>query len=210
MAFEQIPDVSDNAGSNFFSKRFGQRVVDRLNRKCLVTLPPNSGSGFIWQTETHWMLDLTKANFGSGTGTTTHNLQLSDATTGGAALVGVRWGEIAGFVADSGMDVDNDPLFTVTLASNGVRIIYADITGAYGTGTSIWTPSACDVAEGSALPSDTSTHAYFKIGQATRESDGSGGYRVASGSIGQTVSGSQGFVRNYYGTSTYLQHNWLI
>jgi hypothetical protein len=197
----------------FLSKAFGNRVIQRCNRMFRrVFLPPGfTGHGKFIEDEWAIDLDLSNVEFDTGiTGATSHNLQLSNATEAGVAKIGVRWGEIAGFVADSGMDVSNSPLFTVTLASNGVRIIYADITGAYGTGTSIWTPSACSVSEGSALPSDTSTHAYLKIGQAERESNGSGGYQVATGSIGQTVTGSQGFVRNYYSSSAYIQSNWKL
>lgn len=145
-----------------------------------------------------------------------HNLQLTDETTGGDAIVGVRWGQIGGMVADSTMGVSNSPMFTVTLTSTGVWKIWAELTGAYDTATSKWelsTTAADFTVVGFAVgspPSNTSTLAYVEIGQAERVSDGSGGYKIKAGSIGQEVTGSQGFVRNYYSTSAYNQHNWKL
>lgn len=136
--------------------------------------------------------------------------QLADETTDTpAAAIGVRWGEIAGIVGDEGMDPSDDPLFTITLAANGVRIIYLKLTGAYDSATSRWPPTDCLIAEGSALPADSAGFAYVKIGQAERET-ASGGSRVKPGTIAQSIAGNQGFVRNYYSTSEYNQHTWRL
>jgi len=48
----------------FLSKKFGNKVISRINRPWKVTLPPNTGSGRVIESEENICLDLTKAKLG--------------------------------------------------------------------------------------------------------------------------------------------------
>lgn len=135
-----------------------------------------------------------------------HPLKLRDATAGGAALIRVVYGEVNGTEADSGMYVGDDPAFTVTLSANGVRIVYLDLTLSYSA--PLWSFTYCAISQAATLPTATATHAYFKIGQAERESDGSGGFRVKGGTISQSIFGSVDTIRRGSGGG-YTDHKWL-
>jgi len=48
----------------FLSKKFGNRLIGRINRPWKVTMPPNTGSGRVIESDENICLDLTKAKLG--------------------------------------------------------------------------------------------------------------------------------------------------
>jgi len=62
---DKIPQMGDDAFKDgFLSKKFGNRIIDRMNRDWQVFLPPGAGSGRVIESDQNICLDLTKAKMG--------------------------------------------------------------------------------------------------------------------------------------------------
>ncbi len=134
-------------------------------------------------------------------------LKLTDATTGGDAIVNIAYGTVAGRLAISAMPIGG---YDLTLTATSVRYIYCQVT--WGYSAPVWTSSACTLIEDSSAPpkASTSTLQYVYIGQAERESDGGGGFRVKADTIINDLSGSQGAVRGGVASPSFVDNNWLL
>jgi len=153
-------------------------------------------------------LSLSKRDIVRAVAETPFRLQLLDATSGGVAKVRVRLGNVAGRKADASMtSITDDPVFTKTLTANGNRIIQCKVTVAYDTATGVWSSTACAIEEVASLTANDATHIYLELGNATRASNGSGGYAVTA--VNQVVSGDQWVARVGDG-STYVDYNGLV
>jgi hypothetical protein len=62
---DKIPQMGEDAfKEGFLSKKFGNRIIDRMNRDWQVVLPPSGGSGRVIESDQNVVLDLTKAKMG--------------------------------------------------------------------------------------------------------------------------------------------------
>lgn len=62
---EKLPPVGEDAFKDgFLSKKFGNRIINRLNRPWKVIMPPNKGSGKVMESEENIVLDLSLAKMG--------------------------------------------------------------------------------------------------------------------------------------------------
>lgn len=62
---DKLPMMGEDAFKDgFLSKKFGNKVISRINRPWKVTLPPNTGSGRVIESDENICLDLTKAKLG--------------------------------------------------------------------------------------------------------------------------------------------------
>jgi len=62
---DKLPMMGEDAFKDgFLSKKFGNRLIGRINRPWKVTMPPNTGSGRVIESDENICLDLTKAKLG--------------------------------------------------------------------------------------------------------------------------------------------------
>ena len=62
---DKLPQMGDDAFKDgFLSKKFGNRIIDRLNRDWQVVMPVGGGSGRFIDSDQNVVLDLTKAKMG--------------------------------------------------------------------------------------------------------------------------------------------------
>jgi len=62
---DKLPQMGEDAfNDGFLSKKFGNRIIDRMNRDWQVFLPPGAGSGRVIESDLNICLDLTKAKLG--------------------------------------------------------------------------------------------------------------------------------------------------
>lgn len=62
---DKLPQMGEDAFKDgFLSKKFGNRIIDRMNRDWQVVLPPGGGSGRFIDSDQNVVLDLTKAKMG--------------------------------------------------------------------------------------------------------------------------------------------------
>lgn len=62
---EKLPPVGEDAFKDgFLSKKFGNRIINRINRPWKVIMPPNKGSGKVMESDENIVLDLSLAKMG--------------------------------------------------------------------------------------------------------------------------------------------------
>lgn len=62
---DKLPQMGDDAFKDgFLSKKFGNRIIDRINRDWKVVMPPGGGSGRFIDSDLNVVLDLSKAKMG--------------------------------------------------------------------------------------------------------------------------------------------------